>query len=279
MNHIAVFAVSSVVLLLSACSSAPKKVPYMADAETLPSQVLSQLPTVTDPVVSPGDLLNIQVESMSAEAVAPFNRGRYVDQEGHIGQYSTQTAGIQSAESQTSFYLVDANGDIDFPMLGTIHVAGMPKLQVAGMIRDMICPKYLKTPPTVDVRIMNFRVTVIGQVKNPGIVESRNERMNLFEALAGAGDLDIKGDRQNVKIVRTNYDGTREIAVIDLNSKDVLMSPYYNLRQNDIIYVEPNASAAQSAWEMNPAVRNTITVIGGLSSVASLVIGIINLSK
>ncbi len=279
MKHIAILAVLSLVILLGSCSSAPKKVPYMVDAETLNQMTLSQIPTVVDPVIAPGDLLNIQVESMSAEAVAPFNRGRYVDQEGKIGQYSMQTAGLQSAESQTSYYLVDANGDIDFPMLGVIHVAGMPKLEVAETIKNMICPKYLKTPPTVDVRIMNFRVTVIGQVKTPGIVESKNERMNLFEALAQAGDLDIKGDRQNVKVVRTNYDGTREVAVLDLNSKDILVSPYFNLKQNDIIYVEPNSSAAQSAWEMNPAVRNTITVIGGLSSVASLVIGIINLSK
>ena len=126
---------------------------------------------------------------------------------------------------------------------------------------------------------MNFRVTVAGAVKNPGVYQSKNERMTFLEAISMAGDLDIKGDRENIMLYRINPDGKREVVKLDIHDKDFLMSPYFTLQQNDYIYVQPNSSMRASAWQMNPAVTATITVVGGMSSLASLVVGIINLSK
>ncbi len=267
------------IILIASCS-AHKDVPYMVDAETIPSEVLAQAAPASDPVVMPGDLLNIEVTATNMSAVVPFNKGRYVDINGEVKEQSNvnMTGGV-NAESSTRYYLVGKNGDIDFPILGKLHVGGMNKAGIETLIQGELYPKYLKEIPAVDIRFMNFKVTVFGAVKMPGVVEANNERLNIFEALAKAGDLDIKGRRDNVKLIRTKADGTREIAILDLNDKNILLSPYFNLQQNDMIYVEPNKSMAQNAWQINPAVGATITIVGGLSSVASLVIGIINLNK
>ena len=268
-------------MLLASCSSAPKKVPYFVDAEFIPAEVLSQAPVSYDPVIGPGDLLNVEVSGANASAVAIFNRGRYLDADGRISQISRTTSGGSgtTAENLTEYYLVNADGNIDFPIVGTIHVGGLTKTRVAEEITDAIYPKYLTEKPVVDVRLMNFRVTVAGAVKSPGMYQSRNERMTFLEAIAMAGDLDIKGDRERIYLYRTNPDGTREVHRLNINDRNFLMSPYFQLQQNDVIYVEPNKSMRQGAWQLNPAVTATITIVGGLSSVASLVIGIVNLSK
>lgn len=155
----------------------------------------------------------------------------------------------------------------------------MTKSEVTTTLCDLMYPKYVTEKPTIDIRLMNFRVTVAGAVKQPGVYQSKNERMTFLEALAMAGDMDIKGDRENILLYRTNADGTREVHRLNLHDRNFLLSPYYNLQQNDFIYVTPNSSMRQGAWQMNPAVTATITIVGGMSSLASLVIGIINLSR
>lgn len=268
---------ASLILACASCS-APKKVAYFEDAETIPAEILSQVKATADPVLRPGDLLNIYVTATNMTAVVPFNRGSYVTPEGTVSQIRNNTT--QSvAEASTDYYLVDANGDIDFPLLGKIHAAGMTKEQLIDELRSQIYPKYIKEQPNVDIRLMNFRVTVGGAVKAPGVYQSKNERMTFLEAIAMAGDLDIKGDRENILLYRTNADGTREVHRLNIHDKNFLLSPYMSLQQNDYIYVEPNKSMKQNAWQLNSAVGATITVVGGLSSVASLVIGIINLTK
>lgn len=274
MKHVVNLSIIVVALVMASCS-APKNVPYIVGAETIPAEVLSHV-AVNEPLVMPGDLLNIEVSATNMSTVAPFNKGKYVDIEGEVVESRRSTS---NAEGSTEYYLVNKNGDIDFPIVGRLHVGGMNKAAIETLIQGELYPKYLKEVPTVDIRFMNFKVTVLGAVKTPGIYEATNDRLNLFEALALAGDLDIKGRRDNVKLIRTKSDGTREIAVLNLNDKNILLSPYFNLQQNDMIYVEPNKSMAQNAWQINPAVGATLTVVGGLSSIASLVIGIINLNN
>lgn len=269
----------SALALLTACS-APKKVTYLQDVDVIPTEILTQHQPVSDPILGPGDLLNIRVYSSDMAAVAPFNKGQYITPEGGIGYAQTttsQTAG-NSITNQTEYYLVNVNGDIDFPVLGTIHVTGKTKQALAEEIRDDIFPKYVRQAPTVEVRLMNFKVTVLGQVKTPGQYTATNERMNVLEALAMAGDLDIRGERENILLYRTNSDGTREVHRLNLNDKNLLLSPYFNLQQNDFIYVEPNRSAKQNAWQLHQGWTTAITVVSGISSVAGLVIGIINLT-
>ena len=127
--------------------------------------------------------------------------------------------------------------------------------------------------------LMNFRVTVAGAVKSPGMYQSKNERMTFLEAISMAGDLDIRGDREEIYLYRTNPDGSREVHKLNINDKNFLLSPYFNLQQNDIIYVQPNKSLQQNAWQLSPVASATITIVGGISSLSSLIVGIINLSK
>lgn len=269
--------IGSLAFILASCH-APGKVTYLEDAEAIPAELLNQRQPAADPVLSQGDLLNIRVYSSDMAAVAPFNKGQYLTAEGQISSV-TQTSNNASGESSTDFYLVNVNGDIDFPILGTIHVAGKTKQQVAEEIKADIYPKYVKNAPTVEIRLMNFKVTVLGQVHSPGQYEAKNERMNILEAIAMAGDLDIKGERNNVLLYRTNPDGTREIHRLNLHDRNLLLSPYFNLQQNDFIYVEPNRSAKQNAWQMHQGWSTAISIVSGISSVAGLVIGIVNLSK
>ncbi len=272
--------VATAVMLLASCS-APKKVPYLLDAETIPVEVLSAAQNTPDPVIMAGDLLNIEVTGANMAAMAPFNKGKYIDSEGKILNLSrtSNTYGSSGLEVSTEYYLVNADGCIEFPIVGRIKVAGLLKQQVAEKICDAIYPKYVTEKPQVDIRLMNFRVTVAGAVKTPGVYQSKNERMTFLEAISMAGDLDIKGDRENILLYRSNADGTREVHRLNLHDKDFLLSPYYVLQQNDFIYVTPNKSMRSNAWSLNPAVTSTITIVGGMSSLASLIIGIINLSK
>ena len=266
-------------ILLTGCS-APKKVPYLVDAETIPRESLAAVSTVKDPIFVQGDLLNICIYASDPTAVAQFNKGQYLTPEGAISKTSnnTNTAGTNTT-SLTDYYLVDAEGNIDYPVIGRIHIACKTKEQLAREIKDAIYPRYIKIEPTIDIRLMNFRVTILGQVKSPGVYQSDNERMNILEALAKAGDLDIRGDRENVLLYRTNADGTREVHRLNLHDKSLLLSPYFNLQQNDFIYITPNRSAAASAWQMHQGWTTAISVVSGLASIAALVIGIINLNK
>lgn len=270
-------------LILAVCltgCSAQKKVPYVKEAEVIPVEVLAQLSTINDPVLAPGDLLNIDVTASDMLAVAPFNRGMYVDEGGKLSRItnSTSTTAGGGMEASTEYYLINQDGTIVFPGLGEITAAGLTKRQLAEKITDEIYPKYIKERPNVDVRLMNFRVVVTGAVRSPGIFKTTSERMNFFEAISMAGDLDIKGDRENILLFRTNPNGSREVHKLNIHDRDFLISPYFNLQQNDIIYVVPNKSMASSAWNINPGVTATLTYLGGISSLASLVIGIVNLS-
>lgn len=263
---------------LTSCN-APKNVTYLKEAETISADQLRQSNQRVDPVLGPGDLLNIKVYAANMASVAQFNKGMSVTPEGQIVNLGVTNNLQNHHEISTEYYLVNSDGDIDFPILGTIHVAGKTKEDLAEDIRSMIYPKYVTTPPTVEIRLMNFKVTVLGAVMKPGVVTSENERLNVLEALAMAGDLDIKGQRDNILLYRTNMDGTREIHRLNLNDRDLLLSPYFNLQQNDFIYVEPNRSAKANAWQMHQGWSVAISIVGGLSSIAGLVIGIINLTK
>lgn len=268
----------SLCMLCTSCH-APKKVTYLVEAEQLPAELLRLPNERINPVLVPGDLLNIKVFAPNMAAVAQFNKGITLNSSGDIQSniFNNNTGGSQSGK--TDYYLVDGEGNIDFPVLGLINVVGKTKEQLGEEIRSLIYPKYITTAPTVDIRLMNFKVTVLGAVNRPGVIVSDNERLNILEALANAGDLNIQGERDNILLYRTNSDGTHEVHRLNLNDRNLLLSPYFNLQQNDFIYVEPNRSAKQNAWSMPQGWNVAISVIGGISSVAALVIGIVNLSK
>lgn len=278
MKHTLLYICAGVVALATSCQS-PKNVTYLMDIDDMTREQLNQTNTRVDPELGPGDLLNIKIFASNMASVAQFNKGMTVTNDGQVANISTGNNLAGQVEASTDYYLVNSEGNIDFPVLGIIHVSGKTKEELAEDIRSMIYPKYVTKAPTVEIRLMNFKVTVLGAVHRPGVVNSENERLNILEALALAGDLDIKGQRENILLYRTNTNGTREVHRLNLNDRNLLMSPYFNLQQNDFIYVEPNRSAKQNAWQMHQGWNVAMSVVGGLSSVAGLIIGIINLTK
>lgn len=252
-------------LFFSSCNTT-KDIPYMIGANQLPQEVLQSAAKASDPVVMPGDMLQINVISRNTEAVKPFNKIDYVSSLGGNSNLGGNN------ENSMYFYLVDDKGNIEFPQLGTLHVGGMSKSATENYIASQIYPKYLTERPSVEVRFQNFRVYILGEVKSPGEIKANNGRLNLLEAIAKAGDLTIHGRRDNVMIVRTNCDGSRSIQTVNMNDKNMIVSPSFNLQQNDIIYVEPNSSKARSSWSVPPALSLGMSSVGTLISIATLII-------
>lgn len=251
-------------LLLASCGSG-KDVPYLIDANKLPASVLNAAARTNDPTLMPGDLLQINVSGPDAEAIKPFNKTEYVSTTGGSNINNNQDNSIY-------YYLVDNSGNIEFPMLGTLHVGGMTLSQLQEHIAAQIYPRYLTVKPGVEARIQNFRVFTIGEVGSPGVVRAPNGRLNILEAIAQSGDLNIKGKRDNIMIIRTLADGSRQVKTVNLNDPNLLVSPDFYLQQNDIIYVEPNASQARSSWSMPPGLSLGLSLLGTIMSVTTFVI-------
>lgn len=251
--------------IICSCSSS-KNITYLQDAETLPPNSIPEISTTQNTVVMPGDLIDIIITGFNMEAVKPFNRQNAL---GEIGQSGMN--GGNNSNSQ-NYYLVDESGNIDFPILGKIHIGGMNKTQIKNFLISELCPKYLTEPLTIDIRFRNFKVSVLGEVGAPGVYVAENERLNILEAIAMAGDLSIKGKRENVMIIRTNADGTRTVNKINLMDKNLILSPYYNLQQNDIVYVEPNSSKARESWSVPPLLTLSLGLLGTAMSLATFII-------
>lgn len=258
-----------VALIVASCVST-KKIPYMVEAEVIPQETLNQVAKVTEPVIMPGDLLEILVTASNPDVVKPFNRmGMVYELAGTLSSYGNNTT------NSSAYYLVDNEGNIEFPVIGSLKIGGMNKAEAQKVILDAISPKYITETPSVDIRFKNFKVTVVGEVAKPGVYTASNERFTILEALAMAGDLTIMGKREDVMLIRTNANGTREIHRLDLNDKNLVLSPYYNLQQNDQIYVSPNASKARSSWTIPPALTLGLSTIGTLISIATLIVTIV----
>ena len=225
--------------LLVSCQSY-KKVPYLQDTAFVNDT--EQSVRQTGVKVMPKDLLTIAVSCSTPELAAPFNlvsSGTASGAEGKVMAQGTTSSALQQ-------YLVDNQGNINFPVLGEIHVGGLTKLEIENLIIDKL-KVYLKEAPLVTVRIVNYRISVLGEVAKPGSFVVSNEKINLLEALAMAGDLTIYGMRDNVKLIRTGQDNKQEIITMDLNKAETVLSPYYQLQQNDIIYVTPNKTKAKNS--------------------------------
>lgn len=231
-----IFIISIFITLLSGCSSY-KQVPYIQDAELINS-IQDELP-LYDAKIMPKDLLTITVNTTDPEAAAPFNLSV---------QTSVNVAHSRSLTQQPTLqqYLVSNDGTIDFPVLGTLQIGGLTKGEAESLIREKL-GEYLKETPIVTVRMSNYKISVLGEVTRPGVFTISNEKVNIFEALAMAGDLTIWGMRNNVKLIREDADGQRNIIYLNLNRADIVTSPYYYLQQNDILYVTPNKTKARNS--------------------------------
>ena len=168
-----------------------------------------------------------------------------------------------SLSTQNTGFLVDKNGDVEMALVGKIRVAGLTTFQAKELIKEKVAVFYQH--PNVQLRFTNFKVSVLGEVNAPSTYTLPNERVTILDALSLAGDLTIYGKRENILIVRDN-DGKKEFARLDLNSSEIFNSPYYYLRQNDVIYVEPNKARVSA----NNAAQ--IQILGIVTSVVSALI-------
>ena len=216
-----------VIFILSSCGSAKREdVVYFQDASNFETLVDNNK-TATKFKVD--DLVSIYVSSLDPEASVPFNLMRGARE-------STPGLGGSSRVEQVD-YLVDQDGMIDFPVIGKIKISGLSPDELRIMLRDLLSD-YLKDP-IINIRLRNFKVTVLGEVTRPGTYPVDSEQITIMEALGFAGDMSLRAVRDNVLVIRT-FEGTKVYTRIDLTSKELTKSPVYYLTQNDVVYVEPN---------------------------------------
>lgn len=249
------FPVLLILALATSCVS-QKEVTYFqaADLSKDSGQVAVQEKYIRQ--LQPGDILSILVSSLSPEASAMFNPYQMGNMS--MQQQTTQT----TAPTPATGFLIDEEGMIILPLVGKVKLAGLTTREASALLTKSL-DKYLQQP-TVNVRIINFKVSVLGEVARPSVYTIPNESITLPEALGLAGDLTIYGKRNNILVIRET-EGKRAFNRVDLTKRDFFNSPYYYLHANDVIYVEPTAGRITST---DRAVQLAPVVLSGLSIVA-----------
>lgn len=253
-------------LMLVACTT-EKTVPYLTNIDKVPTAALASVTAhAGDFTIKPGDMLQINVSASNNDAVRPFNKIQYIPTLGSGGgTFTTLT------DRSTVFYLVDDSGNIDFPVLGKLHVVGMSRNAVENYIASLIYPKYLNELPTIECRIQNFKVYCLGEFNGAGVINAENGRLNLIEAIAMAGDLSLQGRRDNILLIRTNPDGQRTIKRFNIQDANIMTMPEFELQQNDILYVEPTKYRSRSAWSMPPIYTTAVGMLGTAMSLITFI--------
>jgi len=255
--------VAAAVLAVTSCST-PKNVAYIQNSDYID---YSNSEYLYDARIMPKDILTITINTVNPEASEPFNLV--------VRNPLTSSGNIATSGGSLQTYLVDNEGCIDFPVVGKLQVGGLTKSMCEKLIHDKI-KRYMNAEenPIVTVRMSNYKISVIGEVNRPGMFTVGNEKINIFEALAQAGDLSIYGVRDRVKLIRENAKGRKEIYTINLNDANIVNSPYYYLQQNDVVYVEPNSVKAKNS-AIGTSTTIWISVTGALVSLASLIVNIL----
>ena len=204
------------------------------------------------------DILSISINSLNSEASAIFNA---------TNNYVISSSTASGNQTQSSGYLVGMDGKIQLPIIGSIKAAELTKTQLKDNITSLILEKKLLVDPIVNIRHLNFEVTVIGEVGNPAVITVPNERISLLKALGLAGDITIYGRKDNVLLIREEG-GKKRVKHIDLNSSSFLTSPYYYLQPNDLVYVEANKNKVASVGRMTPYLP---AILSGLSMIILVV--------
>ncbi|MDH6354362.1 polysaccharide export outer membrane protein [Dysgonomonas sp. PH5-45] len=241
-KYVRIFLLLITASLLFSCT-AYKKTPYLRDASSLTAEQFKETALLYEAKVKPNDILRIIVNSASSpEAVSMFNMPLIPNTTSGVSETKISTGGsLQN-------YIVDKNGIISFPQIGDIYVAGLTRLEIENKITSLIYPKYVTEKPVVDVRFLNYHVTVLGEVAKPGVYTTDNNVLTLFDALAMAGDLTIYGKRDNVLLVREKGNGELMTYNINLQDKNILLrTDVYYLQQNDKIYVSPNKTKGNNS--------------------------------
>lgn len=244
------------IIALSSCAS-KKEMIYFQDEPLLTTEINNMN---TELVYQPNDLITIDVNATDYETVRPFQLAPITWNEDSVIN-AQGTLRMQA-------YLIDINGNIDFPTLGTIKIAGKTRTQAHAFLKEKIS-EYVKDP-IVNIRLANFTISVLGEVNRPGVYTIQDERVSLSEALGLAGDISNNGRRDNIFLIR-EVDGKKRFAKLDLTSINVVNSPLYYLVQNDVIYVEPNTAKIRSST-YNPNTALVISAISTLATIAAILI-------
>ena len=246
------------ILVLTGCA-APERVLYFQDLDKGLQQNIEQSYEIK---IRKDDLLGITVSARNPELAIPFNLpATTYTLEAKNGNVSAQLG-----------YQVDVDGNIDFPVLGQIHVAGMTRKGLSEYIKQKLEAKKFLENPVVTVTFQNFKVSVLGEVKTPKVINVKSDRITVLEALAEAGDLGIQAKRDRVAVIR-EAEGKRTVHYLDLRSSDLLQSPYYYLQQNDVVYVEPNnARTIQNRSTQVTSVGTWVSVFSSIMSVTTLIV-------
>jgi len=238
-----------VISILASCANT-KKVAYFNDIKDS-ARIASK--ASLEPIIQKKDILSITVSSLSNEATVIFNTPNLPITPTSVAANSPQTAG----------YLVGQNGMIKFPILGNIQAAGLTQKELENNITKLLVDKKLLFDPIVSSRFLNFRVTVLGEVNRPGVIIVPSEQISILEAIGQAGDLTIYGLRDNVMLIR-QVGPDKIVKRLNLNSSSLLQSPYYFLKSNDILYVEPGKAKVASTdftRQLLPVIFSGISVV------------------
>ena len=262
--------------LLCACST-PKNITYFQDLNNPDKQSITQQNNQFVPRICVGDLLTITVSALDPAAVAPFNLP-VVSYPKQTEQMFNGTKEIGTSQAMQT-YTVDSEGNINFPVVGKLKLADKTKQEAVDLLENKISE--LVKDPIVNIQIINFKVTVLGEVLKPGTYPVNSDRVTVLDALGLASDLTIHGSRTNVKVIRDN-NGKQEVVTFDLTKSDFFSSPYFYLQQNDIVYVEPNDKRkTQARYSQTDQVDlSVITAItSSISVIASVIVSIIAVNK
>ena len=247
--------------MVFACCTTQKQMTYLANAQPDQMEAVNAVYAPQSELkIVVGDAISITVSALDQEAVMPYNLPALI--------YSRPGDRMVSTNPTLQYYVVDESGDIEFPVLGKLHVAGLKRTEVLELIKKQLDKQVLN--PIVTVNILNAKVSVMGEVNRPGAVAMSNGRLTILEALAAAGDLTPYGRRDNVLVTREK-DGKLEIARLNLRSADIYTSPYYFLQQNDVIYISPNKVKAVSSTNAGL----WVSIAGTLASTAAVIVTIL----
>ena len=229
-KHFFSFLTLGLVMLLASSCVTQRQMTYLQNASpAIADSINAHFESQTELTIRPGDALTIFVSALDQEAVVPFILPTVT--------YATPGSASVQTTPMLQYYIVDEAGDITFPVLGKLHVAGLKRPEAEELIKSRLAQQVVN--PMVQVNFLGAKVTVMGEVNRPGQIAIPHGRLTILDALASAGDLTPYGRRDNVLITR-EVDGKLEIARVNLRKADIYTSPYYYLQQNDVIYVSPN---------------------------------------
>jgi len=236
--------------LFSSCASR-RGIVYFQHSDKTSEEIDKEANTEFNALIMPNDNLFITVSAVNPDAVEPFNS--------NLLRGSTS---LSTTTLDVMGYLVDQKGNINFPLIGEVHVGGLTKQEAIQTLQKAVADSKFVENPVVNIRFLNYKINILGEVNRPGVYTVTDEKISIPQAIALAGDLTIYGDRRTIQLRRIEQNVVKSYT-IDLTSSDIFYSPYYYLQQNDILYIAPNRTrAGSSTYNQNlPLLMSTISVV------------------